>query len=546
MAKRVRPPPRSPAERELSSQRAAALGVEGAATEPFMPEVRQVPERPSRRRFWQDHEVAWTKVVVVRLVFFGLLAVDAFHQLAHAARYGAGGFNVPQVAWLPLPPPTRGVMVAVYFGLTLAFALIAQGVALPVLMPAAAALYAYGYFASQLDSYQHHYLVCLLLLLWCFVPRAPDPAPARASRDAIRTVRSWALRLILIQLALLYLWAAIAKLDPQWFDGTALRGQVQPGWPRNMIDSLGWDRVAVLVLLTELTIAATVWWQRPWWIALSLGVGLHVGIELVGLEIGLFSYLMIATYLLVVPDGVFHALDRGTRAPLAPWGVASMLWLLAGGVLLVAALALSFAIPIEHALPTVLVTLVVAAVMVRALLRGDPGGAGRAAVALAVALALPLVLARTTDTLLDHYRYWAGASRRLGDERAARAGYDGMLAIDSSSEYAHYYLGALEADAGKVDVAIAHYHAGQKAAPRLARSFLAEARLVSAQGDLAGAQQLVRDALAADPEDADALALQKSLSGLAPAEGPDPARPPTLTPVPPSAVPPSGGADGGH
>lgn len=556
MAKRTRRPARppvrtaSPTSPTGDAAPPTAPRISDAATTPFMPP----PPRP-RPRFWEDHQVAWTKVVIVRLVFFGLMAVDAFRQLAHAARYGAGGFNVPQVAWLPLPAPHRLAMIAVYGGLALAFALIAQGVAVRGLLPLATALYAYAYVASQLDSYQHHYLMCLVLLLWCFVPRTPTPAPAGARPGAPRTVRSWALRLILVQLGVLYLWAAIAKLDPRWFDGSALRSQVAPGWVRNLIGDVGFDRVAVIVLTAELALAATIWLRRLWWLALPLGVGLHLGIELVGLEIGLFSYLMLALYLLVVPDGVYHAIDRATRGPIARLTAAWRPWLIGGLVAVIAAVVGFVGVPLPLTIPLIAAIAIVLVVMADAWVDGDRGRAGRALTALAIAVAAPVVLTHATDTVLDHHRYRAGAARRLGDDRGARAGYQGMLAIEPSSEYAHYYLGGLEAAAGKLDLALAHYHRAQRSAPLVARSFVAEARLVAAKGDLAGAQALARDALAADPTDADALELDRSLSTMTPAEAPtvpapkptepgpaerpfEPAPAPTmLVPVAPGSVP---------
>ena len=111
-----------------------------------------------------------------------------------------------------------------------------------------------------------------------------------------------------------------------------------------------------------------------------------------------------------------------------------------------------------------------------------------------------------------------------------------MLAVEPSSEYAHYYLGGLDAQAGKPDAALAHYRAAQKSAPRRARAFVAEARLVEARGDLAGAHALVRDALAADPTDAEALELDRTYAAMTPAEGPA-ALPPRVPSRPPAPLP---------
>ncbi|MBP6849095.1 MAG: HTTM domain-containing protein, partial [Kofleriaceae bacterium] len=176
----------------------------------------------TRGRFWLDFELSWASWALFRLCFFGLHAIDAVLQLAHAPRYGAGGFNVPQLPLPLLPAPDRTGMSFVYGLLAIAFALCAVGVAVRVLLPLAAALYAYAYFVSQLDSYQHHYLMGLVLFLLCFVPTAPTSVGA----DGRRWLRSWALRLVLVQLAIVYLWAAVAKVDPAWLDGKLLASQV--------------------------------------------------------------------------------------------------------------------------------------------------------------------------------------------------------------------------------------------------------------------------------------------------------------------------------
>ena len=79
------------------------------------------------------------------------------------------------------------------------------------MIPLATAIYGWLYFASQLDSYQHHYLVWLMLLLACFVPWQRPHGAKPATH-----IRTWAIRLLLVQLAIMYLWAAISKMNGAW------------------------------------------------------------------------------------------------------------------------------------------------------------------------------------------------------------------------------------------------------------------------------------------------------------------------------------------
>src|SRR5688500_3529258 len=95
-----------------------------SAPAPLPPPAARVVPR-TRPRFWHDFEVSWAKWTVFRFVFFGLHAVDAFLQLGHAPRYGAGGFNVQQLPGELLPAPSRAGMTFVYGALCVLFALVA-------------------------------------------------------------------------------------------------------------------------------------------------------------------------------------------------------------------------------------------------------------------------------------------------------------------------------------------------------------------------------------------------------------------------------------
>jgi len=256
-------------------------------------------------RFWFGFEVPWAKLVLARVVVFALLAIDALRQIEHAPRYGAGDFNVAQLPLFDALAPGR-VLYSVS-ELVLAYLLVfaACGVLTRYVLPIATVIYGWLYFSSHLDSYQHHYLVWLVLLLACFVPWQ-RPADATATTP----VRSWALRLIYVQLALLYFWAAISKMNSAWVDGRTLGGQLS-GSIRSLVDAtVGLKGAAWIVILVELTLAATIWVKRTWWIAAPLGIALHAGILATSLEIGLFAWLMLGLYEVDVGTEVIRDLER--------------------------------------------------------------------------------------------------------------------------------------------------------------------------------------------------------------------------------------------
>ena len=147
--------------------------------------------------FFFGFVVPRAKLAFARFCFFGLLAADAFLQLRHAPRYGAGGFNVSHLPFTDAGPG-RVAVGAAYLVLASLFGAIAIGVGSRVTVALAAAIYGWVYFGSQLDSYQHHYLMVLVLIVAVGVPWFRPRGTARAS--GAEPVASWAVRLVLIQL----------------------------------------------------------------------------------------------------------------------------------------------------------------------------------------------------------------------------------------------------------------------------------------------------------------------------------------------------------
>ena len=128
------------------------------------------------QRFWLDTQVAPEVLAAFRFLFFAVLAVDLWLQVEHAPRYGAGGFNVSHLPALDsiLPVMTRPVVTALFIIQAWLAGLIAFGGGGRAAVVALTSLYGLTYFGSQLDSYQHHYLMFLVLLLCCFARWSPE------------------------------------------------------------------------------------------------------------------------------------------------------------------------------------------------------------------------------------------------------------------------------------------------------------------------------------------------------------------------------------
>jgi hypothetical protein len=142
---------------------------------------------------------------------------------------------------------------------------------------------------------------------WAFPERAP-----------------WALRLLQIQLSILYLSAVWFKVGGEtWRDGTAvsyaLRIENLQRFP--LPDALTTSELVSNVLTfgtlaVELALGLLVWNRklRPW--VLMAGVGLHLGIDY-AIRVGFFSYGILVLYIAFIPP---ETLERWILAAREKWG----------------------------------------------------------------------------------------------------------------------------------------------------------------------------------------------------------------------------------
>jgi hypothetical protein len=164
-----------------------------------------------------------------------------------------------------------------------------------------------------------------VVFLLALAPSGPGP------------VSPWVLRLVQVQVSVMYLVAAASKLaGAHWRDGTAVSYPLRlPAMERVHLPSglTAWPLAAHLltwgVLLMELAIGLLVWNRRarPW--VLAGGVVLHLGIELT-IRVGFFSWIVLASYVAFVPPERaarvaarwsrrldLHPLSRKREAPVA-------------------------------------------------------------------------------------------------------------------------------------------------------------------------------------------------------------------------------------
>ena len=252
-------------------------------------------------RLWHQ-PVSQSRLRFLTRIVLLMLAADAILlMLPRAAVYGQGDFNVTHFGWLldSLPGPTSGL----YIGLMVAVAILSLVAVLGRhnrwLIGLITLLYTYAWSISLLDSYQHHYFLSWVLLCITLFP-TPDPQDARP-RPA------WSFQLLAAVVAIVYCYTAITKLDGGWLSGKSFALWLGDSWLQRAVDreSPAWRWFSLAVIVSEFVLAIAYAYcvfageqprKRLTFIfipALVLSFGLHVGVELIRLSIGWFSYYML-------------------------------------------------------------------------------------------------------------------------------------------------------------------------------------------------------------------------------------------------------------
>jgi vitamin K-dependent gamma-carboxylase len=276
-----------------------------------------------RRRLGQPVDVAW--LAAFRALFGALMVVSGLRCFWNGwiARF----FIAPQVhlkydgfAWVAAWP---GWGMYLHYAALVALALL---VALGLWYRIAIVLFvlAFGY-AQLVDAslyLNHYYLISLLGLLLCFLPaHAAFSLDARRSPALRRaTVPAWCLYLVRFQVAVVYSFAGLAKLGPDWL----LHGQPLGIWLSSRTDVplvgrwLDAPGVALAAswagFLFDTTIVWWLSWRRTRLPAYLAVVAFHLATQLL-FPIGMFPAIMVVAALVFFDPSWPRRLLR--RAPAA-------------------------------------------------------------------------------------------------------------------------------------------------------------------------------------------------------------------------------------
>lgn len=268
-------------------------------------------------------------MVVLVLRYFAHGWIDAqFHEPSML-------FPWPGFEWVrPWPRPFMHLHFAALGALALALAVGFH-------TRAAAALFCVGFsWVHAIDRtlyLNHYYLISLLSLLLCFLPvgRAGSIDVRRGRVAPLASFPAWTIALLRFQIGVVYAFAGIAKLQPDWL----LRAQPMRIWLTGVSDLplvgawLGSSAVAFAAswagALFDLAIPLLLLWPATRAVAFAALVAFHVATALL-FPIGLFPWLMIVCATVFLPaDWPRRLVGRAApcaeraSAPLPPlrWGV---------------------------------------------------------------------------------------------------------------------------------------------------------------------------------------------------------------------------------
>jgi vitamin K-dependent gamma-carboxylase-like protein len=160
--------------------------------------------------------------------------------------------------------------------------------------------YTYFFLLDEGRYVNHTYLICLFSFLLIFVPahRAGSVDAWLNLKIRSQTIPAWTLWLLRAQMGVVYFFAALGKISPDWLHGEPMRTFLSHGAAFPIVGRFfrkEWAAYTVSYggLLFDLLIVPFLLWRRTRVVAFCLALGFHLSNELL-FPIGIFPWLAIA------------------------------------------------------------------------------------------------------------------------------------------------------------------------------------------------------------------------------------------------------------
>ncbi len=259
---------------------------------------------------WLFTRIDNSALVVFRIIFGILLAVEAIGAIFSG--WVERVFIEPQftfnfIGFEFLQPLPGNGMIWYYAVLGLLGLCVAAGFRYRLSMSLYAIMWA-GVYLMQKSSYNnHYYLLMLLCFLMIFVPAHRYASIDTKLNPKLKKISMprWIWLLLVLQMWLVYTYASIAKLYPDWLDGTLpglLMASKKDFWLVGDFLQLSWVKyvIAYFGILFDLLIVPLLLWKRTRLIAFLAAIFFHLFNSFI-FHIGIFPYLSLAFILFFFP-----------------------------------------------------------------------------------------------------------------------------------------------------------------------------------------------------------------------------------------------------
>ena len=167
--------------------------------------------------------------------------------------------------------------------------------------------YAYFFLLDEARYVNHTYLICLYCLLLVVVPAHRAFSIDARLRPSLRsdTAPAWSLWLLKFQIAVVYIFAGLVKLSPDWLQGEPMRYRLAHATDAPLVGQFfGYEWMVYLMtyggLIFDLSVVPLLLWRRTRPVTFCAVVIFHV-INALWAIIGMFPWLAIAASALFFP-----------------------------------------------------------------------------------------------------------------------------------------------------------------------------------------------------------------------------------------------------
>jgi vitamin K-dependent gamma-carboxylase len=169
--------------------------------------------------------------------------------------------------------------------------------------------YAYFFLLDEVWYVNHTYLICLFCFLLIFVPAHRTLSIDSRLRPSLRsnTAPAWSLWLLRFQIGVVYFFAGLVKISPDWLRGEPMRFQLSHAIDTPILGRFFGQESAVYLIsyggmLFDLLIVPLLLWRRTRLFAFCVAAAFHL-VNSLWQPIGIFPWLAIAaTALYFSPD----------------------------------------------------------------------------------------------------------------------------------------------------------------------------------------------------------------------------------------------------